>query len=118
MIVVERPEMAPGHCIVNLSSEDPGGYIDTLLSPACVDPRVYVSRQAVIDMGRLFGFADPEEHAALLDRVDELSSRVEQLTQDNTELERDVLSAEWTLERQFAAKIQNKPGRPRKEKVA
>lgn len=99
---------------MNLSADDPGGFIDTLLSPAVVDPRVYISRQAVIDMARVFGLPDAAAYDELLDKVDELSSRVEQLTQTNTELERDVLSAEWTLERQFAAKIQAKPGRPKK----
>lgn len=115
MIVVDRPEVAPGQCIVNLSSEDPGGFVDTLLSPAIIDPRVYVSYQAIVDMGRLFGLPSPQEHAELVEAVEAQAKEIESLREENTALERDVLSAEWTLERQFAAKIQNKPGRPRKE---
>lgn len=114
MQIVDRPGIAPGHCIVNLSSEDPGGFIDTGLNPAVFQPRVYVSRQALLDMGRLFGFPSPDEVAALQEEAAALRSEVEQLREDNRDLERDVLSAEWTLERQFATKIQNKPGRPRK----
>lgn len=114
MQLVDRPGIDPGHCIVNLSSEDPGGFVDTGLNPPVFQPRVYVSRQAVIDMGRLFGFPTPDENASLQAEVAELRSEVERLKEENTNLERDVLSAEWTLERQFASKIQNKPGRPRK----
>lgn len=114
MIVVDRPSIAPGHCIVNLSAEDPGGFIDTLLSPAVLEPRVYVSRQAVIDMGRLFGLPTLEEHEDLVEAVERLSKQVEALEDDNRRLNRDVEAAEWTLERKFAAKPQPKPGRPRK----
>lgn len=114
MQVVERPGLEPGYCIATLSSEDPRGFVDTGLSPAVIDPRIYVSAQAIIDMGRLFGLPSPEEHAVALEKIAELGTRVEQLEEDNINLERDVQSAEWTLERQFATKIQNKPGRPRK----
>lgn len=117
MILVDRPEMAPGHCMVNLSSEDPGGFIDTLLSPPVVDPRVYISRQAIIDMGRMFDIPSPGEYAELADAVESQAKTIDALTAEVKDLERDVLSAEWTLERQFATKIQNKPGRPRKDKV-
>lgn len=110
--------MAPGHCIVNLSSDDPRGFIDTLLSPPAVDPRIYVSYQAVVDMGRKFGLPSPEDHEALMDTVEAQEKELDHLREENKSLERDVLSAEWTLERQFGAKIQNKPGRPRKESAS
>lgn len=117
MIVVDRPEVFPGHCIVNLSSEDPGGFIDTLTTPAVIDPRVYVSRQAVIDMGRAFGFAGPNEVDELRYLLSEAVARAEALQEENRTLTRDVEAAEWTLERKFQSKPQAKPGRPRKVNV-
>lgn len=116
MLLVDRPTQTPGHCIVNLSDEDPGGFVDTLLTPPLVDPRVYVSRQAVVDLGRVFGFPSPDEHEAAQARISTLESEVDRLSEENRQLERDVESAEWTLERQFQTKIQNKPGRPRKDR--
>lgn len=111
--VVYSPAFPPGACIVNHSSEDPGGFVD-LGDRVLIDPRIYVSRQAVIDMGRLFGFHAPEEHEAVVSQRDELLYRLDEALRDNAQLNRDVEAAEWTLERQFNAKIQNKPGRPRK----
>lgn len=113
MIVVDRPEATPGHCIVNLSAEDAGGFVDTLLTPPVVDPRIYVSYQAIVDMGRLFGLPSRDEHEAALSRLSTLEDEVDRLRADNKELERDVESAEWTLQRRFGAGIQNKPGRPK-----
>lgn len=118
MIVVDRPEMAPGHCIINFSSEDHGGFIDTLTSPPVLDPRVYVSRQAVIDMGRLFGFPTPEEYEGLVESVERMTKEIDALKADNVELTRDVEAAEWTLERKFQAKPQAKPGRKPKSAAA
>lgn len=114
MIVVERPEATPGQCIVNLSSEDPVGFVDTLLTPAVVDPRIYVSYRAIVDMGRLFGIPDREAFNALEARCEDLENENAGLREDNKTLERDVESAEWTLQRRFGSGIQNKPGRPRK----
>lgn len=111
--MVPRPEFAPGTCIVNLSSEDPGGFVD-LGDRVLIDPRVYVSRQAVIDLGRLFGFPEPDEYGATLAENRVLTHELEVAKADIAQLNRDVEAAEWTLERQFQTKIQNKPGRPRK----
>lgn len=111
--MVSRPEYPPGTCIVNLSSEDPGGFVD-LGDRVLIDPRVYVSRQAVIDLGRLFGFASPGDVQSLQEHVDVLELENASLRVDNAQLTRDVEAAEWTLERQFGTRIQNKPGRPRK----
>lgn len=115
-MLVDRPAFPPGNCIVNLSAEDPGGFVD-LGDRVLVDPRVYVSRQAVIDLGRLFGFKDPGEVAALEGHVAYLSATVAALEDDVKTLNRDVEAAEWTLERKFQAKPQAKPGRPRKTTV-
>lgn len=111
--MVPRPGLPPGTCIVNLSSEDSGGFVD-LGDRVLIDPRVYVSRQAVIDLGRLFGFPTPGDVAEMTEFLDFATARVKELEAENAQLNRDVEAAEWTLERQFNAKIQNKPGRPRK----
>lgn len=58
MVIVERPEIAPGHCILSLKSEDPLGFIDTLLTPAVVDPRVYASVSVVKEWARKLGMVD------------------------------------------------------------
>lgn len=118
MQIVDRPEVYPGHCIVNLSSEDAGGFIDTLLTPAAVDPRVYVSRQAVIDMGRLFGFPTPEETQALSEALESATKHVDQLEAELAEADRYAEAAEYTLKATFGSdqKIRAKPGR--KAKVA
>lgn len=113
MFLVDRPEFVPGHCIVNYSAEDRGGFVD-LGDRVLVDPRVYVSRQAVIDMGRLFGFASPEDHAKVQGHADFLATRVDQLEAELADLQRDYDSAAWTLERKFQTKPQPKPGRPKK----
>ena len=109
--------MLPGQCAVNLSSEDPGGFVDTLLTVPAVDPRVYVSRQAVIDMGRLFGFPEPAEVDELRQANRELSSMVEDLKAQLQEADRYAEAAEYTLTATFGdkTKIRHKPGRKAKE---
>ena len=113
MNLVSRPEFPPGECIVNYSSEDPRGYAD-LGDRVLIDPRVYVSYQAVVDLGRLFGIPSPEDHARLLEENKQLTDENQALKEENVQLNRDVEAAEWTLERKFQAKPQAKPGRPRK----
>lgn len=113
MQLVDRPELPPGQCIVNLSSEDPGGFVD-LGDRVLIDPRVYVSRQAVIDLGRAWGLPSPEGYSTLKDYSVALEDEVRSLREQITTLTRDVEAAEWTLERKFQAKPAPKPGRPRK----
>lgn len=110
MFLVDRPTVPPGTCIVNHSNEDPGGFLD-LGDRVLLDPRVYVSRQAVIDLGRAFGFPSPAEIHELRQLVAALEEDAHELAEENTTLRRDVEAAEWTLERKFQAKPQNKPGR-------
>lgn len=114
MNIVDRAEMAPGSCIVTQSSTGP--FIDTGLTPAVVDPRIYVSRQAVIDMGRVFGFPIPDELAALEYELDSLRTQVEQLKGELAEADRYADAAEYTLKATFGddTKIRNKPGRKAK----
>lgn len=113
MLLVDRPEMVPGACVVNLSAEDPGGFVYLGERP-WIDPSIYVSRQAVIDMGRLFGFVAPGDVLVLRNDLNEATDEIERLQNENRQLNRDVEAAEWTLERKFQAKPQAKPGRPRK----
>ena len=42
MLIVERCEYTPGHCMATLKHEDPKGFVDTLNIPAVIDPRVYI----------------------------------------------------------------------------
>lgn len=113
MQLVDRPVMEPGHCIVNLSHEDTGGFVDTCLSVPTVDPRIYVSRQAVIDMGRLFGFMDPIEADVLSDALETATKRIDHLEGQLAEADRYAEAAEYTLKASFGndTKIRNKPGR-------
>jgi hypothetical protein len=110
LFLVDRPTVPPGTCIVNHSNEDPGGFLD-LGDRALVDPRVYVSRQAVIDMGRFFGFPSPAECAEQAQLITALQADLDAAEHELTDLRRDLEAAEWTLERKFQAKPQNKPGR-------
>jgi hypothetical protein len=110
LFLVDRPTLPPGTCIVNHSNDDPGGFID-LGDRAIIDPRVYVSRQAVIDLGRRFGFPTPDEYADQARELERLEGAVLELESEIRQLTRDVEAAEWTLERKFQAKPQNKPGR-------
>jgi hypothetical protein len=109
--------MQPGKCIVSLTSEDPGGFIDTGLTPAVIDPRVYVSRQAVIDMGRMFGFPTPDELAGLNEQVEQMTHEVKELREQLAEADRYAEAAEYTLKATFGqdTKIRSKPGRKPKE---
>lgn len=98
---------------MNLSSEDPGGFVDTGLTPAVIDPRVYVSRQAVIDMARLFGMPDPDQFAEVLAAAEQLDHENRALREQLAEADRYAEAAEYTLKATFGsdAKIKNKPGR-------
>ncbi len=87
MHIVPKPEWMPHECAVTLQSEDPRGFVDTGMNLPYVDPRVYVSAQAVEDMGRLFGFPTQAEHA-------ELEAELEQLKADNLQLLQELEGAE------------------------
>lgn len=103
--------MAPGCCIVTQSEQGP--FIDTGLTPALVDPRIYVSRQAVIDMGRMFGLPTPHEYEGMVRALDTLTTHVEQLKGELEEADRYADAAEYTLKATFGddTRIKNKPGR-------
>jgi hypothetical protein len=74
LVVVERCEMPPGHCIATMADQDPKGFVDTLLTPALVDPRVYLSVSWIEECARKLGmeYEDDRKAAALEARVEEL----------------------------------------------
>lgn len=109
MVIVQRPEVAPGHCILSLKSEDPEGFIDTLLTPAVVDPRVYASVSVVKEWARKLGMVDGDDLVALERRVEDLEA---QLAEADSELNAiHILKARGYT----PAK---KPGRPPSQKAA
>lgn len=89
------------------------GFIDTGLTPALVDPRIYVSHQAIVDMGRLYGLPDAAEWEATRADLFEMAETIAELRATNVDLRRDLEAAEWTLERKFKAVPARKPGRPK-----
>lgn len=113
MYLVDRPTLVPGHCIVNPGcSEDPRGFIDMGFEVEEIQPRIYVSAQAVIDMGRLFDFPSPEEHVELAERLAKAEDALEDVQAQLAEADRYAEAAEYTLKATFGAeqKIKNKPG--------
>jgi hypothetical protein len=60
LVIVERPEMQPGYCMASMADRDPKGFIDTLLSHSCFDPRVYISVSWVEETARKLGMEYPE----------------------------------------------------------
>lgn len=76
LIIVERCDMSPGHCIATLTSEDPKGFVDTLLSPSVMDPRVYVSVSWIEETARKLGMKHPDDEADLRVEVEELRKQL------------------------------------------
>lgn len=78
LVVVERCEMPPGHCIATMADTDPKGFVDTLLTPALVDPRVYLSVSWIEECARKLGmeYASESESAALEARVEQLEAEL------------------------------------------
>lgn len=82
MDIVSRPEMSPGHCMFSLKSEDPLGFIDTGLSPACVDPRVYASVSVVREYATKLGMVDGDVVASLERKVHDLELQLAEADAD------------------------------------
>ena len=64
LVIVDRCEMPPGQCIATMSHDDPKGFVDTLLTPAVVDPRVYLSVSYIEELARKLGMAYDNESKA------------------------------------------------------
>lgn len=103
MDIVERPVHLPGHCIATLTSEDPKGFVDTGLTPALIDPRVYVSVSWIEECARKLGFVDGDTHDDALRRIADLETEVR-------EADEFAQAAEYTLGR-FGERVRRKPGR-------
>lgn len=110
LVIVDRCEMPPGHCIATMSHDDPKGFVDTLLTPALVDPRVYLSVSYIEEMARKLGMEYPPSQ----EQVDEVLELKEQLKEAERQLQAiDVMESAGFVARK-------KPGRPKatkKEKV-
>lgn len=76
MLIVERCEYTPGHCMATLKHEDPKGFIDTMLSPAVMDPRVYISVSWVEEMAIKLGMVYVEDAGKDSRRVAELEEQL------------------------------------------
>lgn len=82
MDIVARPEIAPGHCMATLTSEDPKGFLDTLLTPAVVDPRVYLSVSWLEECARKLGFVEGEVCERLERRVADLEAQLAEVDRE------------------------------------
>lgn len=74
--IIDGPELPPGHCIATMRTEDPKGFVDTLLTPAVIDPRVYLSVSYIEDVARALGMEYVE--AEKDDSVEELKRQLEE----------------------------------------
>lgn len=101
--IVERPEMQPGYCMATMSDRDPKGFIDTMNTPSCFDPRVYISVSWVEEAARKLGMEYPEPSTPAEKRVVELE---EQLREADAQLRaiEVIESAGFTAKKKAAAK--------------
>lgn len=76
--IVEKPTILPGMCMATLSSEDPQGFIDTLLSPACVDPRVYISVSWIEETAKKLGMVYPDDPEGQTARIRDLEEQLKE----------------------------------------
>lgn len=80
--IVDRPTMEPGHCMLSLKSEDPLGFIDTGLTPAVVDPRVYASVSYVKELAGHLGMVDGADIDALHAQIADLEAQLVEYDQE------------------------------------
>lgn len=110
LVIVERCELAPGHCMATLTAEDPKGFIDTLLSPSLFDPRVYISVSWVEETARKLGMKHIDDDADLRAEIKEL--REELLKRDEQLQAVEVLkSAGFAAKEKTAAKRKKAPAK-------
>jgi hypothetical protein len=62
--------------MLSMKSEDPDGFIDTGLTPAVVDPRVYASVSVVREWARKLGMVDGSIVEGLERRVADLEAQL------------------------------------------
>lgn len=113
MNIVVRPELPPGFCIASLASEDPKGFIDTLLAPALpLDPRIYVSVSWVEEMAAKLGWLSPDEAGELRAECDALGGQVLDLEDELARADAALDAIDVIESRDFRAR--KKPGRPKR----
>lgn len=106
LMIVDRPAMPPGHCIASLSDVDPKGFIDTGMTPALIDPRIYVSVSWIESIARKMG----------MDYVDSASDeRVVELERELAEAEKYLQAVDVMESAGFVAR--KRPGRKPKDPV-
>lgn len=67
---VEKPAHSPGLCAVTALSADPQGFVDTGIHLTGIDPRVYVSHQGCLALGREAGMVEDSVHGELIERLE------------------------------------------------
>ena len=103
LLIVDRCEMAPGHCMATLTSEDPKGFVDTLLSPSVFDSRVCVSVSWIEETARKLGMKHADDDADLRAEVEDLRQQL--LERDEQLRAVEVLeSADFVAKKKAAAK--------------
>ena len=73
--IVDGPELPPGYCIATMRTEDRKGFVDTLLTPAVIDPLVYLSVSYIEEVARALGMEYPEGKT---EDVDDLKRQLEE----------------------------------------
>lgn len=118
MRVVDQAARPPHRCAVVpfvSNSNARAGFIDTGMD---VDGRVYISRaEAGVQIAEAIGWHPPSKVRAQEARIEELETELDDLRAQLQEADKFAEAAEYTLGR-FGAKVQKKPGRPKKEAVA
>lgn len=117
MQLVDKPSMSPAMCAVTLATDDPAGFVDTGNTPPFVDPRIYISHQAVVDCARAFRWPLPTPQAqhAAQETIARLEAETERLAAELATADRD-LEAVHTLTRAGYA-TRRKPGPKPKQKT-
>lgn len=113
--IIPRPEFAPGCCALSLRSEDPLGFVDTMLTPAFVDPRIQVGVSTIKEYAEKLGYYNP----GAADRIVELEAKLAELEADLDRHRRETENVTREIESIYILKSAGwrpagKPGRPRK----
>ena len=117
MRLVDKCDQIPHRCSATQKHEDPQGFVDTGMEPACIDPHIYLSVSWVRnELAALCGLVDGDTHAALQDELEQARRELEQ--KDLEIRERDaLLDALSVIESSERFHARRKPG-PRKKVAA
>lgn len=114
---IEQPPFgAPGCAVIPHRETDPKGFIDTDRNLLGVDPHIFVSAAAVVEMARLIDFPSPEEHSRVLAELEGARVRVRQLEDEVQELNRLHDGYDAFCKAGFVPR--KAPGRPKAQKAA